>query len=277
MGLVRLGDGKPTPQSVPDVSGDGWAFAAPSPTPMRPDAPQSAHDPQEVFDALRWIVRAGAPRRSLPHGLPPRRAVSQRTRRRIDAGCFGVMVRDRRALSPGAAGRADDRTAAVLDSRTVQSTPGSGARAGWDGRKRRKGTKTHAAVDTLGHLLALVVGPANARDRASVAGLVDAVQGAAGAAVEGAWVDQGYAGERARADAAARGIRLEAVKLDGAKRGFVLLPRRWVVERSFARAARFRRLARDYERPPGTVDGLPFLAFACLMLQRLVTVVADSP
>ncbi len=90
-----------------------------------------------------------------------------------------------------------------------------------------------------------------------------------------AYVDQGYTGEQAAEDAAERGIRLEVVKLPEAKRGFVLLPRRWVVERSFAWLARFRRLARDYERLPETLAGLHLLAFAVLMLKRFVTLMAE--
>lgn len=105
---------------------------------------------------------------------------------------------------------------ATFDSRTIQSTPESDVGAGRDGRKRRK---MHAAVDTLGHLLALIITPANAQD---------------------------------------------------------LLPRRWVVERSFVWTARFWRLARDYEQLPETVVGLDFLAFACL-LHRLIPLLVDSP
>ena len=82
-------------------------------------------------------------------------------------------------------------------------------------------------------------------------------------------MDQGYTGEAPAAEAAARGIRLEVVKLPEAKRGFVLLPKRWVVERSFGWAARFRRLARDYERLAATLEGLHWLAFVCLMLANL--------
>jgi transposase len=81
-------------------------------------------------------------------------------------------------------------------------------------------------------------------------------------------VDQGYTGEAPAAAAAAHGIRLEVVKHPEAKRGFVLLPRRWVAERSFAWTTRFRRLVRDYERLPETVRGLHFVAFACLMLRH---------
>jgi len=99
------------------------------------------------------------------------------------------------------------------------------------------------AVDTLGHLLALHVTAADEQDRAQVAHLAHAVQQATDQSVEVAFVDQGYPGEEAAQQAANFGIRLEVVKLPDAKRGFVLLPRRWVVERSFGWMARFRRLA----------------------------------
>jgi len=260
-----------------DVGDDEWEFVAPYLTLMDPAAPQRRHELREVFNALRWVVRAGAPWRLPPHEFPPWPAVSQQARRWIGAGVFEAMVHDLRAMLRWGAGRADDPTAAIFDARTVQATPESGAGAGWDGHKRKKGRKTHVAVDTLGHLLALVVTPANAQERDQVAALAAAVQSATGASVELAYVDQGYTGKEPAAAAAVHGIRLEVVKLPEAKRGFVLLPRRWVVERSFAWAARFRRLARDYERLPETVAGLHFVAFACLMLHRLVTVVAQSP
>ena len=167
-----------------------------------------------------------------------------------------------------AAGRDEEPSAAVLDSRTLRGTPESGHRAGWDGHKRTRGSKLHLAVDTLGHLLALHVTPAAEGDRAAVAELAEAVQDATGESVEVAYVDQGYTGDHPAEAAAAHGIKLEVVKLPEAKRGFVLLPRRWVVERSFAWAARFRRLARDYERLPQTLAGLHLVAFVVLMLRR---------
>jgi len=265
---------KPYPTDVDD---DEWAFVAPYLTLMDEDAPQRRYDLREVFNALRWVVRTGAQRRMLPHDLPPWEAVYQQARRWLAAGCFDDMAHDLRTLLRWGEGRADAPTAAIFDSRTSQSAPESGARAGYDGHKRRKGSKLHLAVDTLGHLLALRVTPANEQDRDQVGALAAAVQAATGATVEVAFVDQGYAGERATVAAAAHGVRLEVVKLPEAKRGFVLLPRRWVVERSFAWAARFRRLARDYERLPETVEGLHLVAFVGLMLHRLVTVVAQSP
>lgn len=260
-----------------DVTDEEWTFVAPYLTLMTPEAPQRHHDLREVFNALRWIVRTGAQWRMLPTNFPPWAAVYQQTQRWLAAGCFEDLVHDLRVLLRWTTDRADQPTAAILDSRTVQSSPESGKRAGYDGYKRRKGSKIHLAVDTLGHLLALRVTPADAQDRAQVGALAAAVQEATGATVEVAFVDQGYTGEHPATEADAHGIRLEVVKLPDAKRGFVLLPRRWVVERSFAWMSRFRRLARDYERLPETVAGLHFVAFACLMLHRLLTLAAQSP
>lgn len=258
---------KPYPS---DVSDEEWAFVAPYLTLMTEGAPQRRHDLREVFNGLRYIVRTGLQWRQMPHDLPPWPAVYQQTRRWLAAGVFEAIVHDLRALLRLAEGRAPQPTAAVLDSRTLRSTPESGARAGYDGHKRAKGSKVHAAVDTLGHLLALHVTPADAQDRAQVARLAQAVQAAAGQGVEVAFADQAYTGERAEAEAAGHGIRLEVVKLPEARRGFVLLPRRWVVERSFAWASRFRRLARDYERLDATLAGFHYLAFALLALHAVL-------
>jgi transposase len=260
-----------------DVSDEEWAFVLPYLSLMRLDAPQRHHDLREVLNALRWSVRAGAAWRLLPHEFPPWEVVYQQAQRWIRAGCFERMVEDLRCLLRLAEGRPANPSAVILDSRTLQSTPESGARATWDGAKRKRGSKVHLAVDTLGHLLALHVTDAKAQDRDQVAYLVSQVQETSGEQVTVAYVDQGYTGELPREAAAEQGVELVVVKLEEAKRGFVLLPRRWVVERSFAWVARFRRLARDYERLPETLAGLHFVAFACLMLSRLLPLLAQSP
>jgi transposase len=259
-----------------DVSDEEWAFVAPYLTLMKEDAPQREHSLREVFNGLRYIVRTGVPWRMMPNDLPPWHTVYQQTQRWLKAGVFEEMVRDLRMLIREIAGRMPQPRAAILDSRTLQSTPESGGRAGYDGHKRRKGSKVHLAVDTLGQLLAVVVTPANEQDRAQVAALAAQIQEATGESVEVAFVDQGDTGEQPAADAEAHGIRLEVVKLPTAKHGFVLLPRRWVVERSFAWMARFRRLARDYERLAETLAGLHFVAFAILLVHRFVTFMAQS-
>ncbi len=259
-----------------DVSNEEWAFVAPYLTLLSEAAPQRRHELREVFNGLRYIVKTGAQWRWMPHDLPPWAVVYQQAQRWLAAGCFEAIVHDLRSILRLAVGRPSHPTAAIFDSQTLQSTPESGGRAGYDGAKRKKGSKVHAAVDTLGHLLALHVTPANEQDRAQVARLAAAVQDATGQTVELAYVDQGYTGDQPAADAATHGIRLEVVKLPEAKRGFVLLPKRWVVERSNAWMARFRRLARDYERLPETLAGLHFLAFAILLLARFATLMTES-
>ena len=258
---------KPYPS---DVSDDEWAFVAPYLTLMTEGAPQRTHGLREVFNGLRWLVRAGAPWRMMPNDLPPWEAVYQQTQRWLKAGVFEAIVHDVRVTLRLAEGREGQPSAAILDSRTLQSTPESGPRAGYDGAKRKRGSKVHMAVDTLGHLLALHVTAANEQDRAQVEQLAGQVQEVTGDSVEVAFVDQGYTGDQPTQDAAGHGLQLEVVKLPEAKQGFVLLPRRWVVERSFAWTARFRRLARDYERLPATLAGFHFLIFAILMLKRFV-------
>jgi transposase len=259
-----------------DVSDEEWAFVAPYLALCREDAAQRDYALRDVFNALRYIAKTGSQWRFLPNDLPPWEAVYQQMRRWIDARCFEIMVDDLRILLREFAGRKGQPTAMILDSRTLQSTPESGARGGYDGAKRRKGSKVHAAVDTLGHLLALHVTAADEQDRAQVEKLAEAVQELTGESIELAYVDQGYTGENAAQAAEKHGVRLEVVKHTEVKRGFVLLPRRWVVERSFAWAARFRRLARDYERLAKTLAALHYLAFAILMLANLARQLTQS-
>jgi transposase len=157
----------------------------------------------------------------MPNDLPPWYVVYQQTQRWLAAGCFTALVDDLRLLLREAKGRNRQPSAAIFDSRTLQSTPESGNHAGYDGAKRRKGSKVHAAVDTLGNLLSLLVTPANEQDRAQVGELAQAVQEATGQSVEMAFVDAGYTGDAPAEAAKEHGIRLEVVKLPEAKRGFV--------------------------------------------------------
>ena len=251
-----------------DVSDPEWAFVVPYLCLLAEDSGQRVYNLRDVFDGLRWIVRSGSPWRYLPKDFPPWEMVYQQSRRWLSAGCFEAIVHDLRALLRFVVGRNPEPSAAIFDGRTIQSTPESGGRAGYDGYKRRKGSKVHMAVDTLGHLLALHVTPANEQERDQVAILSKAVQEVTGESVQLAFVDQGYTGDEAEADAASYGIHPRVVSLPEAKRGFVLLPRRWVVERSHGWMARFRRLTRDYERLSETLKGLHYVAFSFLMLRR---------
>ena len=153
-----------------DVSDDEWALVAPYLTLLPEESEQRVHALREVFNGLRYIVKTGAPWRWMPNDLPPWEIVYQQARRWLRAGCFEALAEDLRVILRLAAGRAEQPTAAVIDSRTLRSTPESGARAAYDGAKRKKGSKLHLAVDTLGHLLALYVTPANADDAPRSAG-----------------------------------------------------------------------------------------------------------
>src|SRR5919108_907685 len=145
-----------------DVRDEEWAFVAPSLTLMTEDAPQRTHRLRDVFNALRWIGRAGAPWRMLPNDLPPWEAVSQPTQRWLQAGVFEAIGQDSRGMLRLAEGRAGPPAAASCESRTLQSTPERGPRAGYDGATRQRGSKGHLAADPLGHLLAWPVTAANA-------------------------------------------------------------------------------------------------------------------
>ncbi|MBI4498475.1 MAG: IS5 family transposase [Chloroflexi bacterium] len=236
---------KPYPS---DVGDEEWVLVAPYLTLAREDAAQRQYPLREVFNVLRGLVRTGTQWRMLPNDLPPWTAVYQPAQRWCEVGVFEALVHDLRQLLRLAEGRDPDPSAIIIDieSRTVPSTPESGARAGYAGAKRRKGSNVHLAVDTLGHLLALSVTPASEQEREQVTALAAEVQELTDEPVEIADVDQGYTGERAQQAAQQHGTQLAVVKLPGTKRGFVLLPRRWVIERSFGW------LARDDERLPET-------------------------
>jgi transposase len=258
-----------TRKSYPsDVSDAEWEFLLPYLTLMREDAPQRDYLLRDLFDALRYVVKTSCQWRYLPHDFPPWTAVYQQARRWLEARVFEDAAHDLREMIRLALERGPHPTAVIMDGRTLQSTPESGSRAGFDGHKKKQGSKVHIAVDTLGNLLALVTTPANQQERAQVAQLASDVQEACGKSVQVAFVDQGYTGEDASQAAKEHGIRLEVVKHTQAKRGFVLLPRRWVVERTFGWLGRFRRLARDYERLTKTLEGWHWVAALALFLQN---------
>jgi transposase len=205
----------------------------------------------------------------LPNDLPPWEAIYQQTQRWLTAGVFEAIVNDLRQLLRIATGRKAQPSGAIFDSCTLQSSPESRT-GGLRRSETTQGQQSAYGRGSLGHLLALRVTPASEQDWEQVAALAAQVQAGRGQSVEMAFGDQGYTGEEPLEAAAEQGIRLEVVKLPKAKRGFVLLARRWVVERSFAWTARFRRLARDYERLPRPLVGLHFLAFAVLLLHRFI-------
>ena len=132
-----------------DVSDAEWALLVPYLCLLPEDSGQRVSNLCDVFDGLHWIACSGSPWRYLPKDFPPWEMVYQQSRRWLSAGCFEAIVHDLRALLRFVVGRNPEPSAAIFDGRTIQSTPESGGRAGYDGYKRRKGSKVHMAVDTL--------------------------------------------------------------------------------------------------------------------------------
>lgn len=124
---------------------------------MSEDAPQRDQSFREVFHGLRWMMRAGAAWRMMPHAVPPWHTVDHQSQRWLNAGVCDTMVDALRTLLRLLQGRAEQPAAAMFDARTLPSTPERGTRAGPDGAKRRQGSKLHLAVDTLGHVVAFAM------------------------------------------------------------------------------------------------------------------------
>jgi transposase len=172
------------------------------------------------------MAHAGASWRMLPTNFPPWEIVYQQAQRWLNAGCFKAMVNDLRSVLRVAQERQGQPSAVILDGRTLQSTCESGPRAGHVGHKRKRGSKVHMAVDTLGLLLAVHITPANEQERAQVGELARQVQHVTGQTVTLAFADQGYTGDAAAQAARGEGMDLQVIRLPEAKKGFVLLPRR---------------------------------------------------
>ena len=256
-----------------DVRDDAWAFVASSLTLMTAEAPQRDHDLREVCNGLRWSVRAGAAWRLRPHDVPPWHTVDHQSHRWLQAGGCDTMVHDLRAVLRLVAGHTAAPSAARCDRRLLPAIRASGPRAGEDGATRRRGSKVHRAVALLGSLWAAHVTAAREQDRRQVSALAAQVHEVSGEAVEGAFVDPGATGAQVAQDAAMHQRQRAVVQLPEAKKGFVVLPKRWGVEGSNAWAARFRRLARAEERLAETLAGLHCVAFALLMLKRFVELI----
>jgi transposase len=195
-----------------DVSDEEWDFVAPYLSLLPQTAAQRRHELREVFNAVRSIVRTGAPWRWLPTNFPPWEAVYQRTRRWIAASSFEAIVHDLRLLVRVAAGRRPQPSTAMVDSRTLRSTVESGQRAGVDGQKRVRSSKVHAVVDTMGTLLALRVTPANEAERRQISALAQRVREVTGETVEVLYADAAYTGEETETATQEQGMRLVVVQ-----------------------------------------------------------------
>ncbi|WP_300007618.1 IS5 family transposase [Pseudonocardia sp.] len=236
-----------------------------------------AHRLRAVVDAIRYLVRYGIEWRALPADFPPWEAVYAFFERWAARGLPQRIVhalRDRLRVS---ADRAPAPTAAIIDSQTVRGADTVGAASsGYDGGKKIKGRKRHVAVDSNGWLLAVLVTAANVQDRDAGHRLL-ALLRERFSTITLAWADGGYAGRLVTWAAAVLALAVTVVKRTDDVRGFVVLPRRWVVERTFGWLCRHRRLVRDYERRPEHHEAMIWWATTAIMTRQLVAQRSGGP
>lgn len=251
-----------------DLSDAEFALVAPL-LPARKPCGRKPTDPRAILNALFYLVRAGCPWRYLPKDFPPFTTVQNRFYAWRDSGLWEQIVSVLVMAVRETEGKKAAPTVVIVDSQSVKTTEAGGAK-GYDAGKKVKGRKRHIAVDTLGLPIKCQVTTADVQDRDGLVPLLKAVSQKS-PWVKLAFVDGGYAGdETQRAAYEASGVRLSVVKrTDRAVKGFIVLPKRWIVERTFGWANRARRLAKDFETLVTSSQAWFLLAMSFLLVRRI--------
>jgi putative transposase len=267
-----------------DLTDKQWTIIQPFIPPGKPGGRPRTTVMREVVNAIFYVLRSGCAWRLLPHDFPPWQTVYRYFRAWIGCGLWETIHTTLRELLRRQVGREPTPSAGILDSQSVKITRRGGFR-GYDGAKKVNGRKRHALVDTQGLLMKLVVSPADVRDPEGAEVLLERVQGRF-PRLKHIWVDQGYRGQFIEMVKQKFRITVEVVKhaWSDMKRGvwlpadapppvipsgFHVLPRRWVVERTFAWFGMYRRLSKDYEYYLWMSEGMAYAAMIHLMLRRL--------
>jgi transposase len=251
-----------------DMSEAEFALIAPLlPPPKRRG--RKPTDPQVILNAMFYMIRCGCPWRYLPKGFPPFTTVQNRFYAWRDSGLWARIVAVFVAEAREAQGREASPTAVVVDSQSVKTTEAGGPR-GFDAGKKVKGRKRHLAVDTIGLPIECQITAASMQDRDALAPLLKAVRFKS-PWVKMSFVDGGYQGDEAqRAAFEASRIAITVVKrTDKEVKGFIVLPKRWVVERTFGWINRARRLSKDFEATIESALTWLQMALAFLIMRRL--------
>jgi len=231
-----------------DLTDGEWAVIEPLIPPPSRLGRRRTTDLREVLNAIRYMLATGCQWRAIPKCFPPFTTIQDYFYPWRDNGVFERMLDALRGLARDLAGRSPEPTAAGIDSQSVRTVETAGP-SGYDAGKKVKGRKRHIAVDVEGTPIVVQVHTADIQDRDGAPDVIlDMLEKAP--EVRRVWADSGYSGERLRETLAGMGVpdALEIVRRPNGIRGFTVLYRRWVVERTFAWMSRCRRLAKDFER-----------------------------
>lgn len=249
-----------------DLTDAQWARLAPLIPPALPGGRPRTVNLREVVNAIFYLNRQGCVWRALPHDLPPWGTVSYYYRRWRRDGTWPRIQDTLRTQTRRAAGREESPSAAIVDSQSVKTTEAGGPR-GFDNGKKVKGRKRHLLVDTMGLLLLVVVLAASVQDRDGAKVIVERVHGRF-PRLQLLWADGSYAGQLIDWVMQRTGWVLQIVKRSDTQTGFVVLPKRWIVERTFGWLNRYRRLSKDYEASTESSEAMIHLAMIQIMLRR---------